>query len=310
MSYLISSKNPLIKFAALQGKKPHWFAALLLTLVFLILGQILGYIARLPFETSTNSVLNPAWKSAFLLFEKLIAGNLSVVFFIFLWMYFYEKRPFSHLGFQTKNSFNLYFKGLLSGILMFGSVVVILALLQLVKWEEGNPLMQGTAMLFPVFLVLFGFVIQGATEEILCRGWLMPLLAARYNLWVGIFLSSGLFGIIHGLNTGVTVFAVINIILIGVFFSLYALRQGSLWGACALHSIWNWMQGNFFGFEVSGQEAGPKLFKLKEIGPDWATGGAFGPEGGAICTFVTIVGIVIILCLNNFEKKNILKKNI
>ncbi|SDZ93217.1 hypothetical protein SAMN05443667_101339 [Flavobacterium gillisiae] len=302
MSFLISSKNPLLIFASVDGKKPHWLVALLLTLTFLILGQLLGYFARMPFETSINSIVNPAWKCAIPIFEQLISGNLPIVVCVFLWMYFYEKRPFSHLGFQKKKSVSLYFKGFLGGILMFGSVVGIMAVLHFVNWENGNPLLQGKEMLFPTFLLLIGFVIQGATEEILCRGWLMPILSARYNLWVGIFLSSSLFGILHGFNQNVTMLAVFNTVLVGVFFSLFALRQGSLWGACALHSIWNWLQGNFFGFEVSGQEAGPTLFNLKEIGPDWMTGGIFGPEGGFICTFIISAAIAIILFLNTNDK--------
>jgi membrane protease YdiL (CAAX protease family) len=135
---------------------------------------------------------------------------------------------------------------------MFCSVVGILALIHFVGWENGNPLLQGEGVFLPIIVLLFGFVVQGATEEILCRGWLMPILSARYNLWVGILVSSSLFGLLHAVNPGVTVFAVVNIVLVGIFFSLFALRQGSLWGVCALHSIWNWLQGNFFGFEVSG----------------------------------------------------------
>lgn len=305
MSYLISSKNPLVVFASVDGKKPHWLVALLLTYTFLILGQILGYVVRMPFETSFNSMVIPAWKSAIPIFERLISGNLLIVVCVFLWMYLYEKRPFFYLGFQKKNFLNLYLKGILGGILMFSSVVGVMAVLHFISWENGNPLLQGIGMLFPTFLLLIGFVIQGATEEILCRGWLMPILSARYNLWVGIFLSSSLFGILHGFNHNVTVFAVLNIVLVGVFFSLFALRQGSLWGACALHSVWNWLQGNFFGFEVSGQDVGPTILNLKEIGPDWFTGGTFGPEGGFVCTFVMSIGIAIVLFLNTNDNKKV-----
>lgn len=304
MNYPLSIKNPLINFAKIEGKKPHWAVALLLTFGFLILGQILGMGIYLLIKSPIKA-LPLVWKSTLSLESQLILGNLPVILMIFLWMHFYEKRPFSHLGFQKNNAFNLYLKGLFGGILMFGSVVGILALLHFVTWEKGNPLMQGINLATPTFIILIGFLIQGATEEILCRGWLMPILSARYNLWVGILVSSSLFGLIHGLNPGVTVFAIVNIVLVGIFFSLFALRQGSLWGACGLHSIWNWMQGNLFGFQVSGQDGGPTLLNIKEIGPDWITGGTFGPEGGFICTFIILVGIAIILFLNNSDRKKI-----
>lgn len=245
------------------------------------------------------------WKSTLSIESQLFLGFLPIIFVLFLWMYFYEKRPFWQLGFQKSNAFRLYFKGLFGGILMFCSVVGILAVLHFVTWEKGNPLLQGIGVATPTLVILIGFLIQGATEEILCRGWLMPILAARYNLWIGILVSSSFFGLLHGLNPGVTVFAVVNIVLVGIFFSLFALRQGSLWGACGLHAIWNWLQGNFFGFQVSGQDSGPTLFNLKETGPDWLTGGVFGPEGGFVCTFIIILGIAIILFLNNLDKKKI-----
>lgn len=305
MNYLISSKNPLLEFATIEGKKPHWAVALVMTFGFIILGGLLGFLINYPIASSIKSLSNLTWKSTFSVFDQLIMSNIPVIFMIFLWMYFYEKRPFSHLGFQKKNAFKLYFKGILAGAIMFCSVLSILALLQFVNWENGNPRLQGSAMLFPTILLLIGFIVQGATEEILCRGWLMPMLSARYNLWIGILLSSSLFGILHGLNQGVTVFAVVNIILVGIFFSLFALRQGSLWGACGLHSIWNWMQGNFFGFQVSGHDGGPTLLNIKEIGPDWITGGTFGPEGGFICTLIILAGIAIIIFLNNSDKNKI-----
>lgn len=310
MNYLISSNNPLLLFANIKGKKPHWVVAILLTFGFLIVGQLLGLLIQYPIEPLIKTLSNPTLKNTLSVFQELVLGYIPIIAMIFLWMFFYEKRPFSDLGFKKENALKLYVKGVQAGFVMFCSVVGILAIFHLVSWENGNPLLQGKEMLFPIILLLIGFVVQGATEEILCRGWLMPILSARYNLWVGILLSSSLFGILHGFNEGVTVLAIINIILVGIFFSLFALRQGSLWGACGLHSIWNWLQGNFFGFQVSGHDGGPTLLNLKEIGSDWITGGTFGPEAGIICTFIILLGIAIILFLNHSEKKKIQSQNL
>jgi hypothetical protein len=87
----------------------------------------------------------------------------------------------------------------------------------------------------------------------------------------------------------------INLGLYGLFAALYALREESLWGICAFHSIWNWAQGNLFGLEVSGQSvSGGMIFNLMESGPDWLTGGAFGPEGGLATTIVLLLSMAII----------------
>ena len=47
---------------------------------------------------------------------------------------------------------------------------------------------------------LVAFLIQGATEEIIVRGWLFPVLSVRSRIWVGIIVTSFLFGFLHLLN--------------------------------------------------------------------------------------------------------------
>jgi hypothetical protein len=88
----------------------------------------------------------------------------------------------------------------------------------------------------------------------------------------------------------------VNLFLYGLFAAFYALHEGDLWGVCAFHSVWNWVQGNIFGFEVSGGAfGGSSLLKLQESGPDWFTGGKFGPEGGLAVTLVLVAGCVWLL---------------
>ena len=128
------------------------------------------------------------------------------------------------------------------------------------------------------------------------RGWVLPVIGARYKPWLGLLISSLVFATLHGLNPNLSVIALINLALFGVFAGLYAMREGSMWGISALHSVWNWVQGNFFGFEVSGNNAGGgTLINLMETGADWLTGGEFGPEGGLAVTIVLVIGIAITL---------------
>ncbi|MEZ7515226.1 hypothetical protein [Flavobacterium frigidarium] len=108
MSYLISSKNPLLVFAKIDDKKTHWLVALLLAYTFLILGQFLGYFARMPFESAINSVISPVWKSTISLFIRLIFANIFIIGCVFLWVHLYEKRPFFNLGFRKKKFAELY----------------------------------------------------------------------------------------------------------------------------------------------------------------------------------------------------------
>lgn len=51
-----------------------------------------------------------------------------------------------------------------------------------------------------VLAFLLMFIIQGASEEVAVRGWLLPVLSKHYTVPVAIFLSSLFFGILHLLN--------------------------------------------------------------------------------------------------------------
>ncbi len=41
------------------------------------------------------------------------------------------------------------------------------------------------------------------------------------------------------------------------------------------------------------------LIDLKEVGPDWFTGGAFGPEGGIAVTLLLLAGIAVLWLLES-----------
>jgi membrane protease YdiL (CAAX protease family) len=224
---------------------------------------------------------------------------------LWAWLKFVEKRPFWTLGYELKNVLSQYGRGFLIGTLMFASAVGLLALFGSVSFEQGDPAQQGFPAVGGVFLVLLGWIIQGGGEEVLMRGWVLPVIGARYKPWLGLLLSSLLFAIMHGLNPNLSVIALINLTLFGVFAGLYAMREGSLWGISALHSVWNWIQGNFFGFQVSGMNAsGGTLLNLMETGADWFTGGEFGPEGGLAVTIVLAIGILIILFWKSKEESS------
>ncbi len=66
-----------------------------------------------------------------------------------------------------------------------------------------------------------------------------------------------------------------------------------------MHLMWNWMQGSFFGIEVSGLTSISSAPLLKEIdkGPTWLTGSAYGIEGGIVCTVAIAVSTAVIYLL-------------
>ena len=259
--------------------------------LFIVMGSMYGIT-----EDGISMQGTSALEAGFWMSLQLITSFALIYVILWAWLKFFEKRPFWTLGYELTNALMQYGRGFLFGILTFGGAVGILAVFGSVAFEQGDPTQQGVAALGGVALVLIGWVVQGGAEEALIRGWALPVIGARYKPWIGLLVSSVIFAGLHGLNPGLSVFALINLALFGVFAGLYAMREGSLWGISALHSVWNWVQGNFFGFEVSGTSAGGgTLFNLMETGPDWLTGGTFGPEGGAAVTVVLLIAIVVTL---------------
>ncbi len=118
----------------------------------------------------------------------------------------------------------------------------------------------------------------------------------RYPLAVGIIANAVLFAALHLLNNGITVLAFINLVLFGVFASVYFVKRGNIWGVGALHSIWNLAQGNVYGIRVSGIQTSCSVLSSEMVaGRELINGGDFGLEGGLAVTIVLVVGTLVLL---------------
>jgi membrane protease YdiL (CAAX protease family) len=123
----------------------------------------------------------------------------------------------------------------------------------------------------------------------------MVSISRRYPVVVAIMINSIVFAMLHLLNSGISFLAFINLILYGILASLYFIKRGNIWGVAAFHSIWNFVQGNFYGIKVSGMDTGTSVFASStEAGKAIINGGAFGLEGGLGVTIVLVIGIVMI----------------
>lgn len=296
---MFSNEKGLFKEAKDAKVLPNIFTAILWAAFFLIVGQILGELLSIVTQKIIGS--NPA----IIMLNTLICSFLFVSLLTFARVKFREKRPISSIGFGRKGFIKKYLLGFLIGLLMFSSVVLLLTISGNIEINNNPESLSGISALAGVLIVLPGWMIQGGTEEVLTRGWLMPVLGARYNVAVGLITSSMIFGVLHLLNPNVGVLAIVNIVLVGLFLGLYVIKTKDLWGVCGLHAAWNWSQGNVFGFEVSGQKvASGSLMHLKSTGTEWFTGGAFGPEAGLAATLVLSIGIIAVLLIK--EKENYL----
>lgn len=209
-----------------------------------------------------------------------------------------QKRKAWTLGFKKRNALREYGIGMLTGLL-------IMTLVAGIGWAAGALQIRAAENALQIknlgLLVLYfmGFLLQGMCEEVYCRGYFIISLGRKHgNLWLAVGISSLLFACLHLLNPGITLIAFLNLVLFGIFAGVYFLKRGDIWGIGALHSLWNFTQGNIWGVRVSGLQPGPSLFTAEATeGLELLNGGAFGLEGGLITTAVLILGTCILLKL-------------
>lgn len=297
----------LVDEARKSKKLPNIIWAVILLLIFMYGGNLIGQLVLLPFLLAFNK------SEFFILNQEPIILMVSLVLFAFssLLVFFrvkvIEKRKISSIGFAKDGWIKKYLVGFLIGIVMMGIIVLILYGFGYITIDK-NPIQPVGLSSLPVILIfLFGWIIQGGTEEVLTRGWLMNVLGARYNIVLGLIVSSLLFSFMHLLNPNVNYIAVINIALVGLFYGLCVIKTNDLWAVCGMHSAWNFAQGNLFGFEVSGNNVPVgSLMDFKLIGSDFVTGGVFGPEAGIVSTIILVASILILLFL---DKKGCFKNS-
>lgn len=262
-------------------------------------GSLIGSLATVPLFLALRNI--PLFSNNKDLLSLLI--TLFSFVFISLLVFFrvkvIEKRSLSSIGFNKNNWLKKYSLGFLIGLAMMSIIVLILLPFGYITIEK-NPIQPvGVSAIASVLVILFGWIIQGATEEIVTRGWLLNILSTKYNIGVGLLISSTLFGLMHLTNPNVNYIAVINIILVGLFYGLYVIKTNDLWAVCGMHSAWNFAQGNLFGFEVSGLDVSVgSLIDLNLVGSDFVTGGIFGPEAGITATFILLASIGILLFID------------
>lgn len=117
-------------------------------------------------------------------------------------------------------------------------------------------------------------------EELVTRGYILSVLKGALGWSWAIAITSVGFGMLHLANNGVTVESVALVTLAGFFLAAVLYATNSLYAAWMAHFAWNWTMAVLFHSAVSGYPMESPRYRYVDSGPDWATGGEWGPEGG------------------------------
>ncbi len=250
----------------------------LVVLITLSLGALLLYQEELGVKITS---ISPA----------IMIELVSILSATYLARRFLDYRSFSSLGFQIDWS---TVSDLLIGFIIPG---LMMALIYLVEYAAGWTQFRGwswqTVGIGQSLLGLLGglsaFILVGISEEIFSRGYHLQNLMDGLNLHWALFLSSSVFALLHIFNPSSSLMSTLGLLAAGYFLAYGWVRTRRLWLPIGLHIGWNFFEGNVFGFQVSGLDTF-RLLLHTPSGPEFITGGTFGPEAGLITLPAMLLG--------------------
>ncbi|MGP9488053.1 lysostaphin resistance A-like protein [Glutamicibacter sp. 287] len=177
------------------------------------------------------------------------------------------------------------------GVLMSGATVGILALCgayTITGWGSISGMLAVAGMMCAI----------AVSEEVFFRGVVFRLLRGRWGTAVALGASAILFGLVHLVNPDASLPGAFAIMIeAGIMLGAAYLATGSLWLAIGVHFGWNFATTGLFGSITSGSEARDSLVTAVTSGPDWLSGGSFGPEASIVAILVCSVATVVFLAV-------------
>ena len=162
-----------------------------------------------------------------------------------------------------------------------------------IGWLAVEPMPDGSWMAAAV-KVSVALLPAALYEELLSRGYVFAALAEWLGNAVAIVLTSVAFGVLHVWNPGWTVGSIASVVLAGVFLAAVMIVTNSLYAAWLAHFAWNWVMAVPMHVKVSGLSLANPDYQVVDAGPDWATGGRWGPEGGAVAAAAMILALTLL----------------
>ena len=231
-------------------------------------------------------------------------GHIIFILTTILYCKFIEKRTIKELGFNKKG-IPQYFVGSVIAVVLLTAIIAVCCVTGSITYNGFN---SNVDVVYIVALLL-SLVIQGANEEIMCRGFLMQSLQKKTSVTVAIFVSSTAFALPHLLtlleaDTLYAIVGIVNLYLVSIIFSLLVLCGSNIWVSCGLHTVWNFLLYGVFGLTLSGSESSSDaVFKFEATSANIINGGVYGVEASVVTTVVLLVAVIIILKRFSKSKK-------
>jgi membrane protease YdiL (CAAX protease family) len=228
------------------------------------------------------------------LISGLFVSILAIISYQYLYK-FYEKREITEFS----------KKGIVKNIAIgagLGAILQSLTIL-MIFLGDGYKVVSINPIQFVVPPLVMAFT-SAIIEEILLRGIIFRITEERLGTYFAMAISAALFGAMHLANPHSSVIAGIGLaIQAGLLLAAAYIYSRNLWFPIAIHFAWNFTQSAIFGANVSGNTVSKTLITSKITGPEWLTGGLFGPEGSIQATLFCSVATIVLLILSHKQGK-------
>ena len=243
---------------------------------------LVAFVSLVIFSTILYSIVP-------LLISSLIAITSAAVLANLYTLRIFERGRFSDIGLGLNKTWTRHLGiGIAAGALAGALTVLMPAALGLATWERTSaPVVSWGGFLFTTILLAVGV----AGEELFFRGYgfqvALPALGSPSTL----VLSALLFALVHINNPNVSALGLFNTFAWGMLLGWAVLRSGDLWLAIGLHAGWNWTLP-LLGVNLSGLTMKVTPYDVRWNLPAMWSGGAYGPEGGLLCTLM--IGLLVV----------------
>lgn len=280
-------------FFVAEDGRPHPPWRILMFLLLVVACVVVTTLTLRPFFQPLHQITGIGGTGA--------AYTATIALLLAHWMTFesFDKRPWSFVGLSREQAKP---RTLLTGVALGAAPIAAASLILLgigfMALQRSAP---GSWMASAV-KVLIILLPAAMYEELLMRGYAF----ASLREWLGAPAAVGLtgiaFGLLHAANPGTTYTPLIVVTLAGVYLAIVLIATQSLWAAWLAHAVWNFVQAGILHVPVSGLPMGRPNYEMVETGPDWVTGGEWGPEGGVMAAATILASCAFLYWRHNRHK--------
>ena len=260
-----------------RSLRPLWYIIAFYLISFATLGvlQVVAEAAIGPLALDTRDALFQ-WISL-----------ASVVLATWIMLRRVEKLPWSTVGLdRAAASPPLVLKGAAFGGLTIGVASLVLLGIGMLRIDATVPgSWWGEAWRSTIVLLPAAFF-----EELFIRGYVFAVLRRTAGWKLALVATSVVFGMLHAWNPGADAESILAVIVAGFFLGAIFLATRSMYAVGAAHFAWNWVMSGALHIAVSGIPPRDPDYRVVETGPDWLTGGHWGPEGGLAAVAAMFIG--------------------